>query len=57
MKELITRIKNGEDSYTQFKVNIKNNEQLAEELVAFSNVQGALLLIGVDDKNNVIIIL
>ena len=35
--ELIERISNGEDSFTQFKENITNNEKLAEELVAFSN--------------------
>ena len=52
--ELIEKIKNGEDSYTQFKVNITNNDKLAEELVAFSNAKGGLLLVGVDDDNEII---
>ncbi len=51
---LKTKIQNGEDSYTQFKVNITNSNKLAEELVAFSNARGGLLIIGVDD-NSVII--
>jgi predicted HTH transcriptional regulator len=52
--ELIERISNGEDSYTQFKENITNNDKLAEELVAFSNSKGGVLIIGVSDYNDVI---
>ncbi|MEA3490655.1 MAG: ATP-binding protein [Campylobacterota bacterium] len=33
--ELIERIENGEDTYTQFKEDITNSDKLAEELVAF----------------------
>ncbi len=51
---LKTKIQNGEDSYTQFKVNITNSDKLAEELVAFSNARGGLLIIGVDDNGVVI---
>jgi len=51
---IIERILNGEDSYTQFKVDIKNHDKLAEELVAFSNSKGGLLIIGVDDYSNII---
>ncbi len=51
---LKTKIQNGEDSYTQFKVNITNSDKLAEELVAFSNARGGVLIIGVDD-NGVIV--
>jgi len=49
MDDLKQRIANGEDSYTQFKRNITNSEKLAQELVAFSNARGGLLIIGVDD--------
>ena len=35
--DIIKRISNGEDSYTQFKVDVSNSEKLAQELVAFSN--------------------
>lgn len=52
--ELIERISNGEDSYTQFKENITNNDKLAEELVAFSNSKGGVLIIGVTDNNDII---
>lgn len=51
---LIQRIQNGEDSYTQFKVNITNNDKLAEELVAFSNAKGGLLFVGVSDDNEIV---
>ena len=47
--ELLEKISNGEDSYTQFKENITNTDKLAEELVAFSNAKGGLLIIGVTD--------
>lgn len=53
-EELIQRIKNGEDSYTQFKENITNSDKLAEELVAFSNSVGGLLIVGVGDNNEVV---
>jgi predicted HTH transcriptional regulator len=52
--DLIKKISNGEDSYTQFKVDITNANKLAGELVAFSNARGGLLIIGVDDKGNVV---
>jgi len=52
--ELIERISNGEDSYTQFKENITNNDKLAEELVAFSNSKGGVLIIGVSDNNDIV---
>ena len=52
--ELIERISNGEDSYTQFKENINNNDKLAEELVAFSNSKGGILIIGVSDNNDIV---
>ena len=52
--ELIERISNGEDSFTQFKENITNNEKLAEELVAFSNSKGGFLIIGVSDNHDIL---
>jgi len=53
--ELIERISNGEDSFTQFKSNVTNNISLAYELMAFSNAEGGVLIIGVDDKTNEVI--
>lgn len=54
MEDLKQRISLGEDSYTQFKVNITNSDKLAEELVAFSNAKGGLLIVGVDDKAEIV---
>lgn len=43
----------GEDSFTQFKLKLENTTQVAEELVAFSNAEGGLLIVGVKDDGNV----
>ena len=51
--DLIEKISNGEDSYTQFKENITNTDKLAEELVAFSNAKGGLLILGVKDDSSI----
>ena len=53
-EELKQMISNGEDSYTQFKVNITNAEKLAQEMVAFSNAKGGVILIGIDDFGKVV---
>lgn len=53
LSELISRISNGEDSFTQFKKNITNGDKLSEELVAFSNAKGGLLIIGVSDNSDI----
>ena len=42
-------IKRGEDSRHQFKRNIDNAGSLAADMVAFSNGDGGMLLVGVDD--------
>ncbi|MDX2246534.1 MAG: putative DNA binding domain-containing protein [Bacteroidia bacterium] len=47
LKELIRR---GETSTVQFKSNITNELSVAQEMVAFANSRGGLILIGVDDK-------
>jgi predicted HTH transcriptional regulator len=54
VSDILKRIKNGEDSYTQFKLNVTNSNKLAQELVAFSNAKGGLLIIGVDDSQNIV---
>jgi len=51
---ILQKISNGEDSYTQFKVDITNADKLAGEFVAFSNARGGLLLIGVDDDGAIV---
>ncbi len=51
--EIHERLRNGEDSTTQFKQDMTDANRLAEELVAFSNAEGGLLLIGVNDDGSV----
>jgi len=48
--EILSRIQSSADSVTQFKVDVTDANRLAEELVAFSNAEGGMLLIGVDDN-------
>ncbi len=51
ISELIEIIARGEDSKTQFKVNITNKDSLAAEITAFSNSGGGRIIIGVDDTS------
>jgi len=53
--ELIEIISRGEDSRHQFKSNVHNQDSLAEEIVAFANSGGGLIIIGVDDKSGNVI--
>ncbi len=50
--ELIERISNGEDSYTQFKEQIIHAKDLAKEFVAFSNAMGGVIIFGVCDDGS-----
>jgi predicted HTH transcriptional regulator len=50
---LIERIANGEDSYTQFKVQAVSSKDLAKEFVAFSNAEGGILIFGVSDDGEI----
>ncbi|MBF0117224.1 MAG: putative DNA binding domain-containing protein [Desulfobacterales bacterium] len=52
--ELIEIISLGEDSKHQHKINFTNPQKLSEEIIAFSNTLGGMIIIGVDD-NGVII--
>ncbi len=52
--DIAKRIQNGEDSYTQFKRDITNADKLAQELVAFSNARGGVIIIGVEDDGRVV---
>jgi predicted HTH transcriptional regulator len=53
--ELIERISNGEDSYTQFKQQAISAKDLAKEFGAFSNSEGGIIVFGVVDKTGDII--
>ncbi len=52
--EVIERISNGEDSYTQFKRQIISSKDLAKEFVAFSNAGGGIIIFGVNDDEDII---
>ena len=47
--ELLELIKNGENSGVEFKRDTIENRALAKELVAFANVAGGRVLLGVGD--------
>jgi ATP-dependent DNA helicase RecG len=51
--QLLELIDKGEDSRTQFKKDINNAVQLAQEMVAFSNSKGGFIIVGVDDDANI----
>lgn len=48
--ELLELVAKGESSKVQFKVQLPNLDSLAQELVAFSNSKGGIIIIGIDDK-------
>ena len=52
--EIIERLAQGEDSRTQFKVGPIGVTHLSEELAAFSNAQGGVILFGVADDGTVV---
>lgn len=52
-EELLRIITNGEDSGHQFKANVTRAESIAQELIAFNNSDGGLILIGVTDENEI----
>jgi ATP-dependent DNA helicase RecG len=52
-EELLRIIANGEDSKHQFKANVTRSESIAQELIAFNNSDGGLLVIGITDDNEI----
>lgn len=48
--ELLEVIQLGESSKVQFKERLPHTESLAHELIAFSNSQGGIIIVGVNDK-------
>ncbi len=51
--ELLEIIARGEDSKHQFKANITNETSLAQEMIAFSNTLGGMMIIGISDDGAV----
>jgi len=52
--ELLELISNGENSGVEFKRDTIDNRALAKELVAFANLRGGRLLLGVDDDGSIV---
>ncbi|MBF0550457.1 MAG: putative DNA binding domain-containing protein [Deltaproteobacteria bacterium] len=48
-QELLSQVGLGEDSYRQFKADVRNVDSLAAEMAAFANSEGGAILIGVGD--------
>lgn len=51
--ELLEIIRNGENSGVEFKRDVIENHDLAKELVAFSNLAGGVVLLGVEDDGSI----
>ncbi len=54
LNELIEKIALGEDSTIEFKREIPHKKSLADEITAFANVKGGVILIGVDDNSDIV---
>lgn len=52
--ELLEIIQNGENSGVEFKRDVLQIHDLAKELVAFSNLEGGMVLLGVDDDGSIV---
>ena len=52
--ELIEKIILGEDSTIEFKREMPHRDSLADEIAAFANTQGGMILIGVDDYREIV---
>ena len=52
--ELLEIITNGENSGVEFKRDELQNHELAKELVAFSNLEGGMVLLGVEDDGTIV---
>ena len=51
--ELLEMIPNGENSEVEFKRDTLQSHELAKELVAFSNFQGGMVLLGVNEDGSI----
>ena len=53
LTELIEKIMLGEDSTIEFKREMPERNSLADEIAAFANTQGGIILIGIDDNREI----
>ena len=54
LTELIEKIHLGEDATIEFKRELPHRNSLADEIAAFANARGGVILIGVDDNGEII---
>ena len=54
LTELIEKIILGEDATIEFKREMPHRSSLADEIAAFANTQGGVILIGVDDNSEIV---
>ena len=52
--ELIEKIMLGEDATIEFKREIPHRDSMADEIAAFANAEGGVILIGVDDNREIV---
>ncbi|GFP23485.1 ATP-dependent DNA helicase RecG, partial [Candidatus Hakubella thermalkaliphila] len=51
--ELLEIIRNGESSYSEFKLDSISPNELAEVFVGFANSDGGKVLVGLDDNGDI----
>lgn len=56
LTELIEKIYLGEDATIEFKRELPHRNSLADEVAAFANAKGGVILIGVDNDGEIIIV-
>ena len=54
LTELIEKISLGEDATIEFKRELPHRNSLADEIAAFANARGGVILIGVDDNGEIV---
>ena len=54
LSELTQKVHLGEDSTIEFKRELPRRDSLADEIAAFANARGGVLLIGVDDHGDIV---
>lgn len=52
--DLFARIAGGEDSFTEFKRDVSQRSDFASEMIAFANMEGGSILIGVSDDGDIV---
>ena len=54
LNELIEKIHLGKDSTIEFKREMPRRNNMADEISAFANAQGGMILIGIDDNREIL---